>query len=168
MEPTASQAGQTEPQVDEVAARYVAQAQAAGRLDQYALVVRALPRLLHQHGLGQTLAYLQGRGAGRPDSPYQQVRDQLGAWLATTLGLSGDALTELTRGDSGLYLRAADAARLFVLALSRAIADATAGARGAPPDPAAPAGSGEPASPGASIDPGASGDQRGPDDRGGD
>jgi len=122
----------TEPQVDEVAARCVAQAQAMGRLGQYGLVVGNLPRLLHQHGLGQTLAYLQARGGGRSDSPYQLLCDHLSAWLAQAIGLPDrDALLGLTRSDSQVYRQAAEAARQLGLALRRAIDRATPARGGA-------------------------------------
>ncbi len=97
-----------------------------GRLEHYGLLVGNLTRLLHQHGLGQTLAYLKARAGGRPEGLYQTRYDHLSAWLTQALPLSdADALVGLTRGDSQLYLRAGDAARHLVLALRRAVAAAS-------------------------------------------
>ncbi len=98
-----------------------------GRLSQYAPLVRGLPSLLHQHGLGQTLVYLLGRGAERADSPYSLLYGQLGSWLMGGLGeQGGDILATLTRVDSRRYLEAAEEAHAFALALREAIQKALA------------------------------------------
>jgi hypothetical protein len=85
----------------------------------YRQAVRQLPALLQQHGLGQTLAYLQIRGEGRPASPYTVLLKQLDRWLLANLPVSGrSALAALAAGDSRLYLEASQYAWLFVSALA--------------------------------------------------
>ena len=110
----------TERQGASAAARAIEQIP-KGQLPQYAAAVRGLPSLLHQHGLGQTLAYLLGRGADRADSPYSLLYGQLGSWLTEGLGEhGGDILATLTRVDSRRYLEAAEEAHAFALALREA------------------------------------------------
>ncbi|MBI2939423.1 MAG: type III-B CRISPR module-associated protein Cmr5 [Chloroflexi bacterium] len=123
----------TEAQSDETATRVVQEVRARGRLANYRPLVRNLPVWLRQHGLGQTMAYLQARGAGRADSPYLMMYAQLGEWLRERLGLPpGDVLAALTRADSRIYLLASEEASALALALRRAMAreDASPGTSG--------------------------------------
>ena len=55
----------------------------------YRQAVHQLPMLLQRHGLGQTLAYLQMRGDGRPTSPFNVLLRQLDRWLLASLAVSG-------------------------------------------------------------------------------
>jgi CRISPR/Cas system CMR-associated protein Cmr5 small subunit len=94
------------------------------RFDVYLSLAQQLPLILHQHGLGQTLAYLQMRGGDRAQSPYQLVLKHLTHWLAMTLGLpEEDVLTNLTRAESGVYLQATEEVRHLILALRAAAED---------------------------------------------
>jgi CRISPR type III-B/RAMP module-associated protein Cmr5 len=94
------------------------------RFDVYLSLARQLPLILHQHGLGQTLAYLEMRGGDRSNSPYQLLRQHLTHWLAMNLGLpEEDVLKSLTRTDSEGYVRATRAARHLLLALRMAAED---------------------------------------------
>lgn len=91
------------------------------RFDVYLSLVRQLPLLLHQHGLGQTLAYLQLRGGDRTQSPYQLALQHLTHWLAMNLDVpEEDLLKHLTRSDSDVYLQATEKARHLLLALRTA------------------------------------------------
>jgi hypothetical protein len=84
----------------------------------YKQTVRQLPALLQQHGLGQTLAYLQLRGEGKPASPYTVIGRQLDRWLLATLEVSArSALAALSSHDSRFYMEATRRAWLFVSAL---------------------------------------------------
>lgn len=100
------------------AADCLAEAQEQGSLSRYAGVVKQLPALLRQHGLGQTLAYCMMRAGGRAASPYQLVYFQIARRLSQIWPLTDrDLLTHLTRTDSREYLQMAEEARLFILAL---------------------------------------------------
>lgn len=104
------------------AADCLAEAQEHGSLSRYAGVVRQLPALLRQHGLGQTLAYCMMRAAGRETSPYHLVYQQIARRLSQIWALTDrDLLTHLTRTDSREYLLMAEEARLFALALYDAV-----------------------------------------------
>jgi hypothetical protein len=84
----------------------------------YAGVVRQLPQLLHRHGLGLTLAYLQMRGGGNRNSPFELTFAQLERWLFKALGLSGRGILGTLCGhDSRVYLEASQQAMLFARAL---------------------------------------------------
>lgn len=110
----------TELQRADAAARAIQQLP-KGRLAQYAPLVRGLPLLLHQHGLGQTLAYLKSRGTERADSPYAMLYGHLSSWLAEAFAeQGGDFLAALTRMESRRYLQAAEEAHAFALALREA------------------------------------------------
>ena len=62
--------------------------------------------MLRRYGLGQTLAYLQVRGKGRPDSPYSFIYQHLQEHLRRSPGFQGkDVLEYLTQEDSRTYLR---------------------------------------------------------------
>src|SRR5438105_2531633 len=90
----------------------------------YGNVVRQLPSLLQRHGLGLTLAYLQMRGGGNQNSPYELVSAQLNRWLVQALGLSARAaLPVLCTRDSRFYLEAASQAILFAHALCTRVAE---------------------------------------------
>ncbi len=90
----------------------------------YISTVAELPLLLSRHGLGQTLAYLQLRGAGRATSPYDFIYQQLARRLAQLFPVGEtDLLTFVTRCDSQQYLRLAEEARLFAAALYYAAED---------------------------------------------
>jgi CRISPR/Cas system CMR-associated protein Cmr5 small subunit len=94
------------------------------RFGVYLSLARQLPHILHQHGLGQTLAYLQMRGGDRTQSPFHLVLEHLNHWLAMTLGLpEEDVLSSLTQFDSDVYLRAMEEARRLLLALRTAAED---------------------------------------------
>jgi hypothetical protein len=84
----------------------------------YLAVVRLLPKLLQRHGLGQTLACLQMRGDGRPNSAYTLMGRQLDRWLLTNLGISDRSmLSALATRDSRFYREASELAWQFVRAL---------------------------------------------------
>lgn len=91
----------------------------------YISTVAELPLLLNRHGLGQTLAYLQLRGAGRDSSPYDFVYQQVARRLVQLFPVGEtDVLTFLTRCTSRQYLLMAEEARLFAAALYYAAEDA--------------------------------------------
>jgi hypothetical protein len=70
--------------------------------------------MLRRYGLGQTLAYLQMRSSGRPDSPYAFIYQHLQEHLRRSPGFRGkDALAFLTQEDSTTYLRLAREALAF-------------------------------------------------------
>jgi len=70
-------------------------------IKQYGLVVRQVAKLLHRHGLGQALAYIQLRCTGRPGSPYDLLGRQLDRWLLAALGVSApSALVAIASRDS--------------------------------------------------------------------
>jgi hypothetical protein len=104
------------------AAGYVAEAQRQFRqVGHYTDVVAQLPLLLRQHGFGQTLSYLELRSAGRDESPYSFVYDQLQEHLDQVFRLRGkDLLQVLTREDSERYLRLAIETYAFAEAWRRA------------------------------------------------
>lgn len=88
------------------------------QLYNYKGVVRQLPALLQRHGLGQTLAYLQVRGGGNPNSGFDLVLRQFDRWLLAALAASGrGALAVLAARDSRFYREATEQAWLFVRAL---------------------------------------------------
>lgn len=90
----------------------------------YISTVAELPLLLNRHGLGQTLAYLQLRGAGRDTSPYDFVYQQVARRLMQLFPVGEtDLLIFVTRCDSQQYLRLAEEARLFAAALTYAAED---------------------------------------------
>ncbi len=90
----------------------------------YISTVAELPLLLSRHGLGQTLAYLQLRGAGRDTSPYDFVYQQVARRLMQLFPVGEtDLLIFVTRCDSQQYLRLAEEARLFAAALTYAAED---------------------------------------------
>jgi len=77
-------------------------------IKQYGLVVRQVAKLLHRHGLGQTLAYIQLR--------------QLDRWLLTALGVSApSALVAIASRDSRFYLEASEQAWLFLRAVRQGL-----------------------------------------------
>ena len=81
---------------------------------QYLDLVAETAALLRRYGLGQTLAYLQMRGGGRPDSPYSFVYQQLQDHLRRSPGFRGkDVLAYLTQEDSTTYLRLSREALAF-------------------------------------------------------
>ena len=87
-------------------------------LQNYLAVVRQLPKLLQRHGLGPSLAYLELRGEGRPNSAYTLLSRQLDRWLLTGLGASDrSALAAISTRDSRSYREASELAWLFVRAL---------------------------------------------------
>ncbi len=91
----------------------------------YIATVAELPLLLSRHGLGQTLAYMQLRGAGRQTSPYHFIYDQVARRLSQLFPVGEtDLLTFVTRCDSRQYLRLAEETRLFAVALYHAAEDA--------------------------------------------
>jgi len=87
-------------------------------LQNYLAVVRLLPKLLQRHGLGQTLACLQVRAQGRPNSAFALMGRQLDRWLLTNLGIADrSALSAIAARDSRFYREASELAWLFVRAL---------------------------------------------------
>jgi hypothetical protein len=114
----------THSQWSDAAARCLEEARARQRLRQYAGLVGQALLFLHQHGLGQTLAYLQARGGNRPESPYQLLFEHLARQLAMRHPrLSNDVLAALVREDSRYYLQAAATTWEFLKALRRAITE---------------------------------------------
>jgi hypothetical protein len=85
----------------------------------YQNVVKQLPVLLHRHGLGLTLAYLQMRGGGNRNSPYDMAAGHLDRALFEALGVSGRGpfLAMLCGRDSQFYLEATQHAVLIARAL---------------------------------------------------
>lgn len=81
---------------------------------QYLDLVAETAALLRRYGLGQTLAYLQMRSGGRPDSPYSFVYQHLQEHLRRSPGFRGkDVLVYLTQEDSTTYLRLSREALAF-------------------------------------------------------
>lgn len=112
----------TQEQRSTEAARCIEEARSRGHFHHYANLVTTLPLLLHQHGLGQTLAHLKARGGDRPTSPYQLLFEQLTRRLGQVKGVSEDRVfSRLTQEDSWHYVQAAEEIRAFALALRRAI-----------------------------------------------
>jgi hypothetical protein len=112
----------TQPPLDERAAA-VAQALAEARKQRhfrhYVNLLTRLPLLLHQHGLGQTLAYLQLRGANRSEEgPNALLYTQLTRRLSELMPAGGDdVLLHLTQANSSEYRQLAEEAAQFMLAL---------------------------------------------------
>ena len=70
--------------------------------------------MLRRYGLGQTLAYLQMRSGGRPDSPYSSIYQHLQDHLRRSPGFRGkDVLAYLTQENSTTYLRLSREALAF-------------------------------------------------------
>ena len=81
---------------------------------QYLDLVAETAAMLRRYGLGQTLAYLQMRSGGRPDSPFTFVYQQLQDHLRRSPGFRGkDVLAYLTQEDSTTYLRLSREALAF-------------------------------------------------------
>jgi hypothetical protein len=111
----------TQSQWSDAAARCLEEANTIGRLRQYEDLVGQTWLLLHQHGLGQTLAYLQARGGNRPESPYQLLFEHLTRQLATRHPrLSNDILAALVKEDSRVYRQASAETWGFLKALRQA------------------------------------------------
>jgi hypothetical protein len=112
----------TQSQWSEAAARCLEEAEAIRRRRQYEELVGQAWLFLHQHGLGQTLAYLQARGGNRPESPYQLLFEHLARQLTTRHPrLSNDILAALVKEDSRLYRQASAETWGFLQALRQAI-----------------------------------------------
>ena len=95
-------------------------------IKQYGLVVRQVAKLLHRHGLGQTLAYIQLRCTGRPNSPHDLLGRQLDRWLLTALGVSASsALVAIASRDSRFYLEASEQAWLFLRAVRQGLEESS-------------------------------------------
>jgi len=95
-------------------------------IKQYGLVVRQVAKLLHRHGLGQTLAYIQLRCTGRPNSPYDLLGRQLDRWLLASLGVSASsALAAISTRDSRFYLEASEQAWLFLRAVRQGLEESS-------------------------------------------
>jgi hypothetical protein len=91
-------------------------------LKNYLSVVRLLPRLLQRHGLGQTLACLEMRAEGRPNSAYTLVGRQLDRWLLTNMAVSDRTMLRALSGrDSRFYREASELAWMFVRALQETV-----------------------------------------------
>jgi hypothetical protein len=93
---------------------------------QYGIVLRQVTKLLQRHGLGQTLAYIQLRRAGRPGSPYDLLGRQLDRWLLAALGVSApSALVAIASRDSRFYLEASEQAWLFLRAVRQGLEESS-------------------------------------------
>ncbi len=93
----------------------------------YAMIISSLPLLLHRHGLGQTLSYLQIRGGDREQSPYTVVYRQLTERLNAVFSLHhSDLLNSITRMSSPQYLQLAIEAHAYAIALCQAVNEAKA------------------------------------------
>jgi hypothetical protein len=80
----------------------------------YLDLVAETASMLRRYGLGQTLAYLQMRGSGHPDSPYSFIYQHLQEHLHRSPGFSGkDLLAYLTQENSTTYLRLSREALAF-------------------------------------------------------
>ncbi len=91
-------------------------------IKQYGIIVRQVAKLLQRHGLGQTLAYLQLRGSGRPGSPYNLLGRQLDRWVLAALGISArSALEAIASRDSRFYLEASEQAWVFLRAVRQGL-----------------------------------------------
>jgi len=75
-------------------------------MESYLLVARQLPLYLRQHGLGQTLVYLQARGRRMEHSPYSLLLRQIDRLVGEAFRTNGEALTVITQNDSDTYVRA--------------------------------------------------------------
>jgi hypothetical protein len=108
----------TRPQVQAARQAFAESRQGRIQARDYALVVRQLPMLLQRHGLGQALAYLQLRGGGNLNSPYELVARQMDRWLFSATGVAGrNFLGVLSGRDSRFYREATEHAWLFARAL---------------------------------------------------
>lgn len=88
----------------------------------YAPLVKQLPLLLHRHGLGQTLAYLQVHGGSNPRTPADLLLRQFDRWLVGVLNVSTrSVLAALSTRDSRFYREASEQAWLFLTALRRCL-----------------------------------------------
>jgi hypothetical protein len=91
-------------------------------LKHYLQVVQQLQALFQQHGLGQTLACMQMRSDGRPNSPYSMLVRQLDRWLLFSMAVSArSALAAVSTHDSQFYREASDQAWLFIRALRQGL-----------------------------------------------
>ncbi len=108
-----------QPVYSEAAEQAVAEAKHVLRqLKHYEQIVRQIPLLLRRHGLGQALTYLSMRGAGRSNSPFELLAQQLDRCLSETLeSEKKPGLSALTESDSALYLMLTEHTRLFVAEL---------------------------------------------------
>jgi hypothetical protein len=88
----------------------------------YIQAVRQVTKVLHRHGLGQTLAYMRLRAGGKPNSPYELLARQLDQWLPSTMAVKApSALVMLTTRDSRFYLEASEQASLLIEALCQEV-----------------------------------------------
>lgn len=103
-----------------------------GEARKYGTLVRRLPTMVLQNGLGQALAFLLADAEGREDKPSRRLYDELEIWLHGAPGAERpdrvyqngrdliDALMEGTRDD----YRRAQMAALGLLVWMRKFADA--------------------------------------------
>jgi CRISPR-associated protein (Cas_Cmr5) len=89
----------------------------------FVAVAKSLPRVLHRHGLGQTLTYIAMRvSSSRGPSPYSVIGRHLDRWLLATTDVSGrTALAALATRDTRSYREATAQAWLFLRALRAAL-----------------------------------------------
>jgi len=93
---------------------------------EYGIALRQVTKLLQRHGLGQTLAYIELRSAGRPGSPYNLLGRQLDRWVLAALGVSApSALVAIASRDSRFYLEASEQAWLFLRALRHGLGESS-------------------------------------------
>ncbi len=98
----------------------------------YATLVRSVPSMVMQNGLGQTLAYLLADAEGKPDKPSKQLYQELQEWLLgnpseerpqRVYRTGDDLITALMDGSRYDYQRAQEAV-LALLGWMRKFADA--------------------------------------------
>ncbi len=89
---------------------------------EYGIALRQITKLMQRHGLGQTLAYIELRSAGRPGSPYNLLGRQLDRWVLAALGISArSALEAIASRDSRFYLEASEQAWVFLRAVRQGL-----------------------------------------------
>jgi hypothetical protein len=104
-------------------AQALAEARKQRHFRHYVNLLTRLPLLLHQHGLGQTLAYLQLRGANRSEEgPNALLYTQLTRRLSELMPAGGDdVLLNLTEANSTEYRQLAEEAGQFMVALRHSV-----------------------------------------------
>lgn len=95
----------------------IVEARQACPVKHYGELARRLPVQLRQHGLGQMLAYMHGRGKGRDSSPFEVLARQIERHVADVLPIRAGDLKTLTANDSRLYLQATRQVEMFLVEL---------------------------------------------------
>lgn len=73
-----------------------------------------LPLLIRQHGLGQSLMYLEMRGRQRETSPFTLLLQQIDRLLEEALAEKGNAIAMVTRRDGRTCMRMVRLVELFI------------------------------------------------------